>query len=389
MARNAASESAIIPKIIIDGNNDSELLPIRPGLLDLPPEMQLEIFQYLDHRQVFTKLPLVCKALNNVVVGYSIQLDEIIIYVGWSKTKLLKLSERLVGCRKVTLTTRERGFSQDRLALMKPEVVKLLKALARNVHHFRVQTGTFMESSAVQLQIFQQWVNEAIFENEECEELQVLQHFMNDWDWKRQSECLSIVEVRLYSSNYFNLPDMFRKLPSVEKLVLREHQRIGIRQWSLLTSNDLQNIRIVQCHNFLPPLSENVFFNNVYRLTFTAIGPAFFRENFIAELRSFPNLIQLNLIFHTYRSSRYFDVNRWMYGLTHLLVSLSGHQLHHLQSLRITRSYPADYEYQIENYDQDLMLQLRTLPPRIRSIQFAVEASDIYGKIIRRVLWER
>jgi hypothetical protein len=393
MARNPQSDSSIASsakrqKVVIANEYVSELLPINPALLDLPPEMQLEIFQYLDHRQVFTKLPLVCKQLNNVIKGYSIPLDEITIYVGWSKIKLIKLSERLLGCRKVTLSTRENCFSVDRLELMKPELMKLLKALAGNVMHLKVQTGSFLERGAVQQQIFQQWVNEAIFQNdEESKKLKILQHFKNDWDWKWQPECQSIVEVRLHFGTYFNLPEMFRRLPSLEKLVLREYERI--REWSTVTSNDLQNVRTLTCHNFLPPLQQNVVFNNVYKLIFISIGPAYFRENVVDQLHSsFPHLTDLDITFQSHHPSRYcFDVNRWFYGLSLLMYALHS-QLHHLQLLKLTRQYPVGREFGDEDYDDDLILHLRNLPARISRIEFAVQAT-MDGKIVRRVLWNR
>jgi hypothetical protein len=385
---SSSADSAKIPKLdidVLDDNNDSELIPIKPGLLDLPPEMQLDIFQYLDHRQVFTKLPLVCKQLKNVVNGYSIPLDEIDIYVGWSKTKLIKLSERLLGCRKVTLSTRENGFSTDRLELVKPEVMKLLKSLAANVLHLRVETGTFLEQSAVQQQIFQQWLNEAIFQNEESKQLKVLQHFRNDWDWKRQSECQSVVEVRLYLGTYFNLPEMFRRLPSLDKLVLREYST----EWNTVTSNDLQNVRILKCHNILPPLLQNVVFNNVFKLIVISIAPEYFRQNVVLRLQSsFLHLTDLEITFHSYHHSRYFNVNRWFHGLSHLMGALNS-QLHHLQLLKLTRQYPEGNEYKAEDYDDDLIFHLRNLPARISRIEFAVEAMDVDGKIVRQVLWVR
>jgi hypothetical protein len=386
MARNPPSDSSASSakrqKVVIANDYVSELLPIEPaGLLDLPPEIQLEIFQYLDHRLVFTKLPLVCKQLNNVIKGYSIPLDEITIYVGWSKTKLIKLSERLLGCRKVTLSTRENCFSIDRLELMKPELMKLLKSLAGNVLHLKVQTGSFLERSAVQQQIFQQWVNEAIFENEESKKLKMLQHFKNDWDWKWQPECQSVVEVRLHFGTYFNLPEMFRRLPSLERLVLRDYERI--REWSTVTSNDLQNVRILKCHNFLPPLQQNVVFNNVYKLIFISIGPsAYFRQNIVDQLHSsFPHLTDLDITFHSYR------VKSWFYGISLLMYALHS-QLHHLQLLKLTRQYPEGKEFEDEDYDDDLILHLRNLPARISRIEFAVQAT-IDGKILRRVLWNR
>lgn len=254
------------------------------GLLNLPPEVLLLIFQHLDPVDVFVKLQRVCKRLREVIEVNKIHFSRLVIF-GMGHLEITELSKRVLSCHHLQILG---YFRRDSVKLRKA-FKELMKKFVSNLNHLSISSQS----------INQDWFTDFF---EECTALRVLEfqgNFMV-WDWKLQPTCSSVVEliVSIPVSGIDSSELLFSKLPSLSKLVLDNNRHNGTIDWARVPLDSVRNLRRLEC-DFVARPNGNGRLRNIEEVIFDLWGDETESdfETFEQDLAQFQNLIVCHLVY--------------------------------------------------------------------------------------------
>lgn len=235
-------------------------------LLKLPLEMLSEIIQYVDDNCVFTKLPLVCKRLNEVVKADRFRLFCLVIK-SMGNPHIAQKGQFNTKCKHLIINwpmlVHQRDADTDhRYKLRKAAIVSVLEKLKFQLVHLTINIRAFTAEASIPPMELTDFFGK-------CTKLDDLVIQTSKWNWTLHPICPSIralaMTVMKTNGTYTSFHPLFDKLPSLTKLTLRRNSWVENVNWTipinwgLVPVQSMDKLVSISCDRVLPsPIHHGV-----------------------------------------------------------------------------------------------------------------------------------